>query len=166
MIEEIEGYDEDQLKFRAQHGGLAWDKVREGVSNRTVQERKRDGWMARLFESLTQIQQDAMCDIEAGYMLATSGLGMRIMDPASLMAPGGRSTSDNGAGKVTDYFAWGREIQRRRLSHAMAMAMIAEGLTSRQTDANYRQRKGVAMMNLRAALDVFCELQGWSERRR
>lgn len=158
---DIEGYDDDQLKFREQHGALVWDKVREGVGSRTANERKRDGWFDRLFESLNQNQQNAMCDIEAGYMLAVSGLGMRIMDPARMMAPSGRSTSDNGAGKVSDYFAWGREVQRRRLSHAMAMAMIAEGLTSRQVDAAYRQRKGTAMMNLRAVLDVFCVLRGW-----
>lgn len=154
-----DGYDDEQLKFREKHGWLVWDTIRIGT--RQVETRKRDGWQARLAASLTRPQHDAMCDIEAGFMLAVAGLGMRILDPQRLMTPSGRSTRDNGAALVADYFAWGREVMRRKHSHAMAMAIISENKTCAQVDQDYRQIKGRARKNLIAALDVYCDLQGW-----
>lgn len=157
MSKHDEGYDNDQLKFREQHGDLVWEKVRTGA--KLVELRKRDGWQSRLIESLSEPHQDAMVEIERGWRSITAGVGMRIFTPGQV---GGKSTgTDHSAAIVADYLAWGRELLRQKISHAMAMAIIAEGLTANEVDCNYRQRKGTAIRNLHEALNAFCKLRGW-----
>lgn len=157
---ENDGYDNDQLKFRDQHGeGLVWDKVRSGQN--LVELRKRDGWQSKLWGSLTEHQQKAMEEIETAFRSVTGGIGMKTMNPHYI---GGKSytlDSERQAQMIADYFIWGRELNRQRLSHAMAMAVIVEGRSARDADEVYRQRKGTAMHNLQAALNVFCRLRGW-----
>ncbi len=156
------GYDEEQLAHRAKHGFLVWDAIRCGT--RTIETRMRDGWITRLFNSMPETHQDAMIEIETAFRAITAGLGMKNFDPDRL--PGARHLPDSArdAERVSDYFTWGRTVQKRRLSHAMAMAIIAEGKTCNQVDRDYRQRKGTAMWNLRECLDVYCELHGFPRR--
>lgn len=159
-----EGYDDEQLKFRAQHGGLTWETVRNHKGD-AVETRKRDGWMERLFSSLGGAQQDAMIEIEIAYRTIVAGIGFKSFDPHRT---GGRSNggeSDRQAQRVADYFAWAREVQRRRIAdgqgHAITMAIIAEGMTCRQVAKNFRVHLSRPMRALHATLDVYCELRGW-----
>lgn len=172
---ENEGYDNDQLKFREQHGverdkagriilnGLVWDTVRSGQN--LVELRKRDGWQAKLWGSLTEHQQKAMEEIETAFRAVTGGIGMKTMNPEALSGKALAHETERQAQRIADYFIWGRELNRLHLSHAMAMAIIVEGRSGKDADEVYRQRNGTAMGNLRASLNVFCELRGWPTER-
>jgi hypothetical protein len=154
------GYDEEQLKFRSQHGFLIWDSIRAG-NGRQIEARMRDGWMSRLYASLSEAQQDAMVEIEIGYRSIIGGLGFKTMNPGKPQGKAISCENERQAQRISDYFAWGREMQRRKLSHAMAMAIISEGKTCAQVDVDYRQRKGTGRTNLIASLNVFCNQHGW-----
>ena len=156
-----DSYDEDQLRFRNQHGGLSWDTVRSGA--RRIELRKRDAWLTKLFSDLTEPQQDAMVEIEIAFRSITSGVGMKNFDPQRVSGARHLPDSVRDAERVADYFAWGRELQKRKISHAMAMAIIAYGYTANQVDRQYRQKKGYGKENLIKSLAVFCELRGWPE---
>jgi hypothetical protein len=155
-------YDEQQLAFRAQHGFLVWEAVR--VGNRQVEHHMRDGWQARLWGNLTEPQQDAMVEIEIGYRIIASGVGFKTFDPLKIPGNGYASVSNRAAEILSDYFSWGRELQRRRISHAQAIAVIVEGRTCNEVDRHSRQKNGAARINLLAALDTFCELRGWVQK--
>lgn len=155
------GYDEEQLKHRARHAPLEWETARLG-RERTVKLYLRDRWHARLIGSLTLSQQEALFNIESAWRVITSGIGMRVFNP---MRVDGRRGPEEGLSKeerlLVRYFDWGRAVQEKRLSHAMAIAVIAEGLSLREVDKLYRCRRGTAAGNLKKCLDAYCEVVGW-----
>ncbi len=150
-----------QEDFRAQHGmGLVWESVRD-ARGRQQDERMRDGWIAKLFESLTDAQQDSMVAIERGFRMLTAGMGTKNISVEAMMMLRGRGTGTSSDYLVGDYIAWSRECQVRRFFPAIALAVIVEGHTCNEVDAMYRQRRGEARANLSRCLNTFCDLQGW-----
>lgn len=151
------GVDEDQIKFRAQHGGLDWEKTRHG--NREINARLRDRAHARLLENLSPVQQEAMIEIARGYSIITGGIGFKTFDPFKVGGSGQWTDAD--ARRASEYISWAQEVQKRRISHAMAVAMIVEGMSAREVSRTYRVRNAFPLSNIRAALNVWCEQHGW-----
>lgn len=133
-------------------------RVREICRRRVVE--------ARLWDAMSGDQQGAAERIAGGFEVITAGLGASGM---RLGVRGDRSYGDpwEGArGLIEDYWAWAKRTQRQELSVAAALDVLAFGLSCREVDRRRRKRKGWARGNLFEALEVYCDVKGWSGRRK
>lgn len=109
----------------------------------------------RLIDSLTDHQLYAMDRIRRAYMMRTMGIGYSTLD--LLRTPGGQGNNDSdlGAALQQDYLLWCGKLVLNRLSHVMAMYVIADGHALSRIDRDMRQREGTAKRNLVACLDLW-----------
>ena len=154
-----ETIDLENLVHRARHGGVIKRMVKL-----TEDRKAHEGFMcnlhARLIDSLDQPQQDAVIDITLGFEGATRGMGMKISSYSQRMDVG-LSNDDKLQDLVKLYFKWATELQREKLSHAMAMDVIGYGKPLRDIDRDRGLRKETAKRNLIKCLDIYCKLRGW-----
>ena len=154
-----ETIDLENLVHRARHGGVIKRMVKL-TENRKAHEGFMCNLHARLIDSLDQPQQDAVIDITLGFEGATRGMGIKISSYAQRMDVG-ISNDDKLQDLVKLYFKWATEVQREKLSHAMAMDVIGYGKPTRDVDRDRGIRRGTASANLIKCLDVYCKLRGW-----
>lgn len=62
---------------------------------------------------------------------------------------------------VSSYIEWAERCLREKISHAMAVDILAFGHSCRAVDRDRRLRAGTARRNLIEALALYCRLKGW-----
>jgi hypothetical protein len=141
---------EHRRKYRGEE--LVDDGVALASNGRTVKRRKRVEYDKRLIEMLGDGRVDAMSVIRSGYMMIANGTGMQTFDPLKIRGGGG--DIDSGLAVQMFYWGWARELQVRRLDHAMCIAIVVECLTLNACAEVYRRDKRKVSDNLIACLDV------------
>lgn len=136
--------------------------VEIGVAMRRRSEAALWGWLAKEPD-----YERAAARIGAAFTFLDRGLGVQESTLARMMRGG---VSGGGSGPdylrrmnalLADYFDWGRECTRRRISHAAVMDVIGYGKTCRTVERERKRRNGWAREQLDEALALYCELQGW-----
>ena len=151
MIEHL-GYEAEQLKFRAQHGGLSADELR----GRTIAIRVRATPDARLFAEMTTDQESAYIAIARAFNFITGGMQAPAMDYAGVKGGNsGNVDADYWPQLMFRYSDWHRKCANKLINARMALDVIADGLCPATVDRNHRRRKGTAKDNLFKALGVW-----------
>lgn len=148
-----DGYDFQQLKCRAQHEALVWERTRV-LGTKTAKTRLRTVYASRLMAMLNGDQERAYYQIEAAFRLLTAGMGVKITNYAE---PMGRATADPEAGAdlLRRYSRWSDECARYKLSRRLALDVICGGLTLREAERAYKFTRRTARKNLLACLDLW-----------
>lgn len=150
-----------ELKRYAEHRRVhrGEDFVRDGgvlaVNGKVVKQRRIIGEDARLKKALGNDRWIAMALVRAAYRMIASGMGMQTFNP--FREPGGGGDIQAGLALMSIYWRWAVEVQRRRLSHAMCIAICVEGLTITEASKDYRCRWESVKENLLSCLDVAIE---------
>lgn len=116
---------------------------------------------ARLWESFTPDHERAALRIGGAFMVIERGVGLQESMLAQAMREGGPGGGLPTTALIDDYFAWGRECTRRRISHAAIMDVLGYGKSCRQVERDRRRRNGWAREELAQGLDLYCILKGW-----
>lgn len=151
-------------RFQERHSPTAPVKLRLGAQ-RTQESATRRLLDARLWEGLTNAQQDAAMEIAQAFHWLTGSQGYKKMN--LLRIPGARRPEDFSAAAADTsktYFSWARLCGQQKLSHAMTIDILAMGFSCREVDRTRRQRRGTARQNLALCLDLYCQLRGWTTR--
>ena len=118
---------------------------------------------ARLWDSLSQEEQDAAYEIALAYESLTKGLGAGTSDWSRL--PGARNPSAvaNAYGRLSGgYMDWARRCQTSGVSHSMIIDILCMGISCSALDRDRRVRKGTARQNLLDGLTLYARLRGWA----
>ena len=132
--------------------------VEIGVAMRRQSDARLWSWLAKEpdFERAALKIGSAFAHIDRGVGLQQSGLA-RAMRGGS----GGTIYPSHIAGLIFDYFAWGRECTRQRVSHAAIMDVLAYGKPCRQVDQDRRRRNGWTREQIAEGLALYCAMKGW-----
>ena len=113
---------------------------------------------AKLWDSLTPVEQDAMMAIEAGLRVLSAGIGFK--GPSWVFTSGGGFQADSAQQKAADnVLTWQRYMLRKQLPFLVTQSIVADGASLRDIDRAYRKRKGWARACLGEGLRVFEELR-------
>lgn len=115
---------------------------------------------ARLWAALTQEQQTAATLIDAGFRIATQGMGVKVQsfERGDRGEAGG---NDRSAVTMADYIAWAKEAVRTRIDHAAIILVLVEGMALAAVDSARRKRRGYTRDALAVGLNLYCKQQGW-----
>ena len=121
---------------------------------------------ARLWDAMTADQQGAAERIARGFETITAGLGHAGMRFGQRVDHGYGDPWENKWGLIEVYWAWAKQTQRKGLSVAATLDVLVFGHSCREVDSRRRKRKGWTRGNLFEALEAYCDVKGWSGRRK
>lgn len=117
---------------------------------------------ARLWDAMTDAQQDAALQIAEAFEAMSRGLGYVTSDWQRLPGAGGGNAGAVHSRLIHGYVEWTKSCHRDKISHAMIVDILAFGVSCRQQDRDRRLRAGSARRNLMDGLTLYCLLQGWT----
>ena len=121
---------------------------------------------ARLWDAMTADQQGAAERVARGFETITAGVGHSGMRFGQRVDHGYGDPWEGKWGLIEAYWAWAKQTQRERISVAATLDVLAFGHSCREVDSFRHRRKGWARGNLFGALEVYCDIKGWSGRRK
>lgn len=116
----------------------------------------------RLWEGMTEAQQNAAVEIADSYDMMKGGLGYATSDWQRI--PGCRGPSniaDAHARMMNFYMEWARKCAGRKISHAMVVDVLCFSFPCALIDRDRRLKNGATRANLLRGLSLYCELRGW-----
>ncbi len=116
---------------------------------------------ARLWSSMSPVQQEAALEISAAFELIGQGLGYTASNWEKI--PGTRgNTATEGREKILGLYSdWARRCKAAGVSHSLVIDILIYGFSCRALDRDRRARTGHARGNLLRGLDLYCALRGW-----
>ena len=126
-----------------------------GVSQRRIVD-------ARLWESMTFMQQDAAREIVAAFEMMGRGMGYVTSNWERIPGCSNPSNVAEAHGCMINlYIAWAEKCAQRKISHAMVADVLCFGFACRMIDHDRRLKNGSTRDNLMRGLSLYCELRGW-----
>jgi hypothetical protein len=116
----------------------------------------------RLWEGMTESQQNAAIEIADSYDMMKQGLGYVTSDWQRI--PGCRGPSNIAeahARMMNFYMEWAKKCAGRKISHAMVVDVLCFGFPCALIDRDRRLKNGATRQNLMRGLSLYCELRGW-----
>jgi hypothetical protein len=117
---------------------------------------------ARLWEAMTEAQQDAALEIAASFDMMGRGIGFVTSNWQRI--PGCRgvaNVAEAHARMMKFYMEWATTCAQRKISHAMVVDVLCFGFSCRLIDRDRRLKSGATRRNLMQGLALYCELRGW-----
>lgn len=147
--------------FQEQHSPTESVSVRI-TAERREQRSTRRITDARLWDGLTQPQQDAALQIAFAYETMGRGMGFVISNWQRLPgSPGSHNIAESHARLISTYIGWAQACQKQKIHHSLIIDVLVFGQTLVAVDRDRRVRKGTARQNLIEGLSLYCKLQGW-----
>ncbi|MCR9215290.1 MAG: hypothetical protein NXI13_16355 [Proteobacteria bacterium] len=123
---------------------------------------QRSAWLAKLFDSLSEDEREAMKEIDFVFRYLTGRAGGHIMMYEPDYQPGTNKNDTRNSDLVKDYFDWaGRPEKRPNFHHAAVLDIVHFGKTMRECDRSRHKYHGWARRNLGKALHEYCIVKGW-----
>ncbi len=117
---------------------------------------------ARLWNKMTNAQQDAALAIDRAFQLMSKGLGYRISAPHLAKISTSRVNHSDYEGELINiYFKWAKSCKEKELHHSAAIDILIYGKSCIEVDRNRRVRNGWAKNNLLESLNIYCKIRGW-----
>jgi hypothetical protein len=116
----------------------------------------------RLWEGMTESQQNAAIEIADSFDMMKQGLGYVTSDWQRI--PGCRGPSNIAeahARMMNFYMEWAKKCAGRKISHAMMVDVLCWGFPCGLIDRDRRLKNGSTRANLMKGLSLYCELRGW-----
>ena len=117
---------------------------------------------------LTREHRIAVQEIRQAMAVITQPVALRVSNP--LRAPGPahphERENERSVRLKRRYLAWIDELGRRQIPSWPVFDVVIDELSCRQSDRQRHKRSGTSRRLLVNALDVYCELSGWSTARR
>lgn len=132
-----------------------------GQKKMTIARRRKTD--ARLWEAMSGFQQEAALEISDTFEGITAGTAPKIQNLERTGGKAGHPASTAHIEETEAYWRWAESVQRAGLSHAAVVDILIIGESCRTVDASRHKRKGWAMENLLACLNLYCQLQGWPQ---
>jgi hypothetical protein len=136
-------------------------KIGGGKTRHSTQRRVTD---ARLWDALSDQQQDAALEISLAFEMMGRGLGYATSDWTKIPGGGG-NIGDAHARLIGDYVAWTRLCHAEKTSHSMIIDILVYGFSCRALDRDRRVRAGASKNNLLSGLTLYADMKGWLKRR-
>jgi len=129
---------------------------------RKLQRSRRRIVDSRLWEAMSDFQQNAALEIDFSYTLITKGLGYRSSDPSRMRyGKSHRPETERDTTLMSLYFSWAEHCQKTKCAHASCLDILVFGKSCRTVDRERQSRNGWAKENLLQCLSTYCELKGW-----
>ena len=119
---------------------------------------------ARLWEAMTQAQQDAALEIARVFESLSRGIGFSVSDwtkPPSMRGSGGANPAEIHARLLNGYGEWTLRCKKAGVSHSMIIDILVFGFSCQALDRDRRRRAGWSKANLLKGLGLYCALKGW-----
>lgn len=146
----LKGYVAHRRKHRGEE--FVDDGGSTSANGKIVKKRRRVDHDAKLLQALGDERWEAMALIRSAYQMIAAGMGMRTFNP--FRTGGGSVNDDAGRALMQLYWKWARQVQERRLSHAMCICVCVEGMTLNGAAEAYRKDKRTIKENLVLCLDI------------
>lgn len=154
-------FGRDALDWQEQHSPTVEIAVDDPEATRKT---RRNLTRCRMSEAwrhnrLTGMQREAEREMELAWRQRTAGLGASVSRYG--VQRGGSTRLDIGADADATWREWAADAPRWRIMVAPAIECFAEPKTLAQIERDHRMRRGQALVNYQAALDLWCYLRGW-----
>ncbi|TAL37280.1 MAG: hypothetical protein EPN97_05485 [Alphaproteobacteria bacterium] len=117
---------------------------------------------ARLWEAMTQAQQDAALEIARVFESLSRGIGFQVSDWTKTPSMrGGANPAEIHARLLSGYVDWTLRCRKAGVSHSMIIDVLVFGFSCQALDSDRRVRKGSTKANLLKGLSLYCEVKGW-----
>lgn len=140
------------------HSPSRRDRTPEGERARRIVD-------ARLWETMTDIQQEAAVLIAAGFEAASRGLGYTQSNwekiPGSFGA--GLDIGEAHLRLVGYYMDWARACIGKKIMPAIILDVLVFGHSCTAVDRGRRMRNGTTRALLADGLNLYCFLRGWTK---
>jgi hypothetical protein len=116
---------------------------------------------ARLWDAMSQAQQDAAREIALACEVLGQGLGYAASNWERI--PGARANNalECREKMVGFYVQWTARCREERISHSLIADILVYGFSCRALDRDQRVRAGTAKRNLLRGLSLYCKMKGW-----
>lgn len=117
---------------------------------------------ARLWDAMTDTQQNAALSIAAAFEMMGRGMGYVTSNWQRIPGCSGQSNvSEAHARMIREYVEWAEKCAKKKISHSMIIDILCFGFSCRMVDRDRRLKNGSARENLMMGLSLYCLLRGW-----
>lgn len=157
-------------EFRHERGSPGWwqelhsptvpveIKISGERTKQVARRRKQD---ARLFDGLDPLQEQAMLNIERGFQIASSGLGIKVMAYEERIP--GTAPEDRAADMREYYMAW-HIAAYGNFCAPTVLDIIAFGKSIREVAIERRMGRETVKRHFDIGIQEYCILRGWMKK--
>lgn len=116
---------------------------------------------ARLWDAMTQAQQDAAHEIALACEVLGQGLGYASSNLERISGSRSNNALECRERLVAFYTLWTARCRQERISHSLVVDILVYGFSCRALDGDSRVRAGTARRNLVRGLALYCRMKGW-----